>query len=84
MLQNNAEDDLPIDADGSFTFTTPLVDGSDYLVTVLTHPGEPVQACEVTNGNGTLTGAEVTDVVVTCSTIAPETIFFDGFENSQD
>jgi len=84
VLQNNAEDDLSIDADGSFTFATPLVDGSDYLVTVLTHPSEPVQACEVANGNGTLTDADITNVIVTCSSIAPETIFIDGFENQQD
>jgi len=84
VLQNNAEDDLPIEADVSFTFATPLVDGSDYLVTVLTHPGEPVQDCEVINGNGTLTGTEVTNVIVTCSTVKPEIIFIDGFENQQD
>ena len=81
VLQNNAEDDLPIGANGSFTFVTPLVDGSDYAVTVLTQPGEPVQACEVTNGIGTLTGADVTDVVVTCVTVSSGPIFIDGFED---
>ena len=41
VLQNNGGDDLAISADGSFTFATPLVDGSSYEVTVLTQPTQP-------------------------------------------
>ncbi len=68
VLQNNGGDDLPIAADGSFTFATALPDGSNYAVTVLTQPGTPSQTCTVSNGSGTLAGANVTNVVVACST----------------
>jgi len=68
MLLNNANDDLAIDANGSFTFDTPLADGSDYAVTVKTHPSDPSQTCSVSSGSGTLASANVTNVLVTCST----------------
>ncbi len=68
VLQNNAGDDLPVAADGSFTFATALLDESTYAVTVLTQPGSPSQTCTVTEDSGTLAGANVTSVQVTCAT----------------
>ena len=68
VLQNNGGDDLAISADGAFTFATALDDGSAYGVTVFTQPGAPSQTCAVSNGSGTLAGADVTDVAVTCVT----------------
>jgi cysteine-rich repeat protein len=68
VLQNNAGDDLAIGADGGFTFATPLVDGSAYEVTVLTQPGGLSQTCTLDSGVGTLAGADVDNVVVTCVT----------------
>lgn len=68
VLQNNDSDDLPIAADGSFTFSTPLSDLSAYAVTVLTQPDGPSQTCAVTNGSGNIAGADVTDVSVVCTT----------------
>lgn len=68
VLQNNAGDDLPVAADGGFTFATALDDGSDYAVTVLTQPGDPVQTCGISNGSGTLAGANVTNIEVNCTT----------------
>ena len=68
VLQNNGGDDLPITADGSFTFATPLNDGSTYSVTVATQPTGPNQTCSVVNASGTVSGANVTDVQITCIT----------------
>ena len=65
-LQNNGGDDLTLTADGGFSFATALTDGSAYSVTVLTQPTSPSQTCTVTNGVGTLAGANVTNVGVTC------------------
>jgi hypothetical protein len=67
-LQNNGADDLSLTADGSFSFATVLTDGSAYSVAVLTQPTSPSQTCTVTNGVGTLAGANVTDVAVACVT----------------
>ena len=66
VLQNNGGDDLAIGANGAFTFTTQLTDGAAYAVTVKTQPNG--QSCTVTNGSGTLAGANVTNVAVSCGT----------------
>ena len=68
VLQNNGGDDLAITGNGPFSFATALDDGSAYAVTVLTQPTGLNQTCTVTNGSGTLSGADVTDVQITCVT----------------
>jgi sugar lactone lactonase YvrE len=76
VLQNNGGDDLSISADGTFTFATPINNGSSYAITVKTEPTgtDLYQTCAVDNGSGTVNGANVTDVSVTCSTSAWETL----------
>ncbi|WP_298626690.1 DUF1566 domain-containing protein [uncultured Legionella sp.] len=66
MLQDNGGDDLTINSNGSFTFATPVAQGATYSVTVLTQPSG--QTCSVTNGSGTMGGANVTNVGVNCVT----------------
>ena len=65
-LQNNGSDDLMISANGGFTFPTSLIDGSDYAVLVTAQPASPSQTCTVSNGTGTLNGANVTNITVDC------------------
>jgi hypothetical protein len=79
ILQNNGSDDLLLTGNGSFTFNTALADGSDYVVTVAVQPSGPGQECTVTDGSGTLSGSNVTDVSVACD--YSEVIFKDGFES---
>jgi large repetitive protein len=66
VLRNNGTDDLSIGSDGGFTFATPLPSGTTYSVTVAANPLNPVQACSVTNGSGTVGGGNVTNVQVNC------------------
>jgi hypothetical protein len=42
--------------------------GTAYAVTIQTQPTTPAQNCVVTNGTGTMGNANVTNVVVTCTT----------------
>ncbi len=58
---------LPVSADGSFTFADPLAAGATYDVTVTTQPGMPAQVCTVANATGTA-AADVSNVTVTCAT----------------
>lgn len=74
VLQNNGGDDVGVDADGAVLFPQRLNDGDRYDVTVLAQPSAPTQICTVTNGSGTIAGANVTNVVVACA--APETPSF--------
>ncbi|HLD45750.1 MAG TPA: DUF1554 domain-containing protein, partial [bacterium] len=64
VLQNNDGDDLTVEEDGAFVFATQLEDGASYSVTVATPPGE--MNCTIENGTGTIAGANVTNVVITC------------------
>ena len=68
VLQDNGGDDLSVAANGPFTFATPVASGAAYSVTVKTNPSG--QACTVSSGSGTVGSANVTNVAVSCSTIA--------------
>ena len=67
-LTNNSGDDLPVSADGTFQFRTKVASGAGYNVAVRTQPSNPTQACTVGNPSGTVGAADVTSVVVSCST----------------
>jgi 6-phosphogluconolactonase len=68
-LQNNGS---PIavepTADGFQLLATYLSNGAAYDITVTTQPTTPSQTCVVANGKGTIAGANVMDVKVTCTT----------------
>ena len=59
--------DLPVSASGTFTFPA-QADATPYAITVHTQPSSPTQSCSVTSGSGTLAGANVTNVAVSCTT----------------
>jgi len=65
-LLNNGTNSTPISTDGSFTFSTPFVEGRPYAVTVGTQPVN--QTCNVSHGTGTVGGSNITDVGVSCVT----------------
>ncbi|MDR2334966.1 MAG: Ig-like domain repeat protein [Burkholderiaceae bacterium] len=58
---------LPIGANGGFSFPSTLADASAFVVTVSTQPSSPSQTCSVSRGSGTVSGANVTDIAVTCA-----------------
>lgn len=86
VLQNNGGDDETIDAIGPFNFTTELTNGDTYNVTVLTQPTD--QNCSITNGSGTISAGDVTNIQVTCADVYVSTgwtpnptKFEDGFNS---
>jgi N-acetylneuraminic acid mutarotase len=66
VLQNNGKDNLSVNANGIFQFTTPVTSGGTYSVTVFTQPSNPAQTCAVSNGSGAAT-ANVANVQVDCA-----------------
>lgn len=66
LLQNNGANNLAINANGAFTFSTPILSGAAYSVAVLTQPTGPSQVCSITSGSGTVGAANITSVNVTC------------------
>ena len=65
VLQDNGSDNLPVSANGTFTFSQGVATGANYKVTVMTQPSSPAQNCTVTNDSGTAT-ASGTNVKVDC------------------
>jgi 6-phosphogluconolactonase (cycloisomerase 2 family) len=80
VLQTNGGGNLPIASSGSYTFAT-LPSGSAYAVTVLTQPSAPAQWCMVSNGTGTITFADITNVTVTCRTTGKFVFVSNTFDN---
>ncbi len=67
QLATNGEPDLTVGAGATaFTFVNRLASGSPYAVTVKNQPTNPGQFCWVTNDRGTIGGADITNVIVTC------------------
>lgn len=67
VLANSNGDSIAIPAIGAFTFRMAVPVGTPYHVSVSSEPDtNPKQRCTVSNGDGTSTGANVTDVSVNC------------------
>jgi hypothetical protein len=67
-VRNAGGPPLAVDALGAWVFPAAVPSGQPYLVTVDTNP--PTQVCSVTGGIGTVAGAAVTDVALTCECAA--------------
>lgn len=69
IIQNNGADNITIPGNGSFTFSTQLEANTAYSVTVLTNPSSPNQLCNVSNGSGTITTTNITNISIACATL---------------
>jgi 6-phosphogluconolactonase (cycloisomerase 2 family) len=65
-LQVNSSNPTTVSSNGSFTFSTPLANGTPYEVSIGTQPSG--LTCSVSNGTGTVASANVTNVTITCAT----------------
>ena len=66
VLQNNASDNLTINANSStFSFSTPVTSASNYHVTVLTQPAH--QVCAISNGSGSVSDTAISTIAIYCS-----------------
>jgi 6-phosphogluconolactonase (cycloisomerase 2 family) len=67
VLLDNGTDMLPVSAN-PFTFAQSLATGNTYNVTISSQPTNPTQTCTVAHGMGTISGSDITNVAVTCTT----------------
>lgn len=70
VLELNGGNNLPINADGAFTFAQGLVNNANYTVTIGTQPLG--QTCSVAQGTGTIASAAVNNVLVNCVDLPPQ------------
>jgi uncharacterized repeat protein (TIGR03803 family) len=67
VLEDNGGDALTLTANGAFKFATQLSGGATYAVTVMSQPS--AEYCWVTAGSGTVSGANVSNVAVNCTSV---------------
>jgi N-acetylneuraminic acid mutarotase len=65
VLLDNLGDNLTVSSNGTFTFNTPIADGSTYDVSMLVPPSTQTVSCVIWAYQGTATAA-VTSVIVDC------------------
>ena len=65
VLQDNMQNNLSVNANGTFTFVSTVPSGTAYSITISTQPSSPAQTCGVTNASGTAR-ANVTNIEVNC------------------
>ncbi|HEY3849789.1 MAG TPA: kelch repeat-containing protein [Steroidobacteraceae bacterium] len=65
VVQDDGGNSTTLAADGAFSFTAPVASGSNYAVTVATQPVG--QTCSISGGSGTVAGANVAGVAISCS-----------------
>ena len=71
VLQLNGANNFSLTGNGAFTFPGTLTQGASYLASVLTDPLGPNQTCTLINASGNITGANITNLGVTCTVDSP-------------
>jgi hypothetical protein len=69
-LSSNGQS-LAVGADGAFVFPAPIASGTAYNVTIATQPESPAQDCGVSNGSGTLSSGNISNIAVSCGPLLP-------------
>lgn len=65
VLQNNKGDNISIAAGASsFTFPTKVAKGASYNIRIYSHPQ---QTCKIHHGKGTVSTADITDIILECT-----------------
>jgi hypothetical protein len=66
VLQNNDEERLTVSTNGSFAFTTKLLDQSAYDVRVVAQPENQTCSVDAQTATGVLSGSDISNIAVTC------------------
>lgn len=83
VLQNNISDALVLSQDGVFVFNAPILDLTGYDITIESQPNTPIQTCSVINGNSSVAGFDITNVIINCE-FGDDLIYRHGFENTDE
>ncbi len=75
ILQLNGSETIAVSSDGAFEFSTPLIVGTGYAVTVATQPSVPARNCLVTNGSGIVSHSGISNVTIACTAPVPRLAF---------
>jgi hypothetical protein len=70
----NGADNVVLTSDGAFSFGSKVASGNTYAVTISAPPTG--QSCVITNGTGTVTNANVSNLAVSCAAVSAASIAF--------
>ncbi len=68
VLENYNNDDVAVSSNGGFSFSQAIMDGGAFSISVTNTPSAPNQSCNISNGSGTVSGANVTNITLICET----------------
>ena len=68
LILQNGSTNMPVTGSGqvNFSFTGGLLDSESYNITISTQPSNSNQLCSVSNGSGTIAGADINNIVIDC------------------
>ncbi len=69
VIQNNGSETLNLTSNGVFTFSRNQNSNSTYAVTVITNPSSPTQSCSISNGTGTISNSNISNINLVCTII---------------
>jgi hypothetical protein len=69
VIQSNLSDEITLDVDGSFVFSTTFENGTNYQVLITIQP--EAQICTISNANGQIADEDVTNVIIICEENVP-------------
>ncbi|MEO8019422.1 MAG: Calx-beta domain-containing protein [Pseudomonadota bacterium] len=72
-------ENVAVNANGAFALPSMRANGTAYDVRVSSQPDNPIQLCAIAQGSGTITGAPVNSITVSCSTPPPTGSLDPGF-----
>lgn len=85
VLQNNDIDLLTVSANGTFTFPSAIVEGSNYAITILSQPN--AQSCTINASSGVISSVSITHISIDCIDLLTTNTFDfdnDSIENNID
>ncbi|HMV76688.1 MAG TPA: hypothetical protein PKN56_12450 [Leptospiraceae bacterium] len=65
ILSNNGSDSLTLNTSGSYVFTSPVLSGNSYSVSVQSQPTS--QNCVIQNAQGTVGSSDISNIDITCT-----------------
>jgi hypothetical protein len=68
VVNGGTGESLELSENGPFAFSEPLAEGDSYAISVQQQPSSPSQQCSLVNASGSVDGAAIPEIAVSCAT----------------
>jgi hypothetical protein len=73
IIQSNLDDEITVEADGSFLFPIAFQNGATYQIQIIVQP--QAHTCSISNASGQISDNDVTNIAITCEEIAYDIVY---------